>query len=55
MSRHAIAVVGAGPEDRPRTPGRVAARVRKTVLYCEDVLTESGAGPAPLSVRTSSQ
>ena len=29
-----------------RTPGRVAARVRKTVLYCEDILTENGTGPA---------
>jgi Amino acid synthesis len=29
----------------PRTPGRVAARVRKTVLYLEDVLTENGVGP----------
>ena len=33
-------------DDRLRTPGRVAARVRKTLLYCEDVLTENGSGPA---------
>ena len=32
--------------DRAPTPGRVAARVRKTVLYCEDVLIENGTGPA---------
>jgi hypothetical protein len=37
---------GATADDRPRLPGRVAARVRKTVLYCEDVLAESGTGPA---------
>ena len=31
---------------RSGTPGRIAAGVRKTVLYCEDVLTENGASPA---------
>jgi len=44
LGRSTGSVATAG--ERPRTPGRVAARVRKTVLYCEDVLTESGAGPA---------
>jgi hypothetical protein len=46
MSPLAVAVVGAAPDDRPRTPGRVATRVRKTVLYREEVLIENGAGPS---------
>ena len=40
MSSPAAATVGARP------PGRVAARVRKTVLYREDVLVENGRSPA---------
>jgi hypothetical protein len=32
--------------DRARTPGRVAAGVRKIVLYREDVLIENGSEPA---------
>jgi len=36
----------AAADDRTRTPGRVAAWVRKTVLYYEDTLIENGVGPA---------
>jgi hypothetical protein len=47
MSPPATAAARVGAEvGRPGTPGRVAAGVRKTVLYVEDVLTENGAGPA---------
>lgn len=42
MSSPAASTVGA----RPPEPGRVAARVRKTVLYREDVLAENGRRPA---------
>lgn len=42
MPSPAASTVGA----RPPEPGRVAARVRKTVLYREDVLAENGRRPA---------
>lgn len=42
MSPPAVATVRA----RPHEPGRVAAGVRKTVLYREDVLVENGRRPA---------
>jgi hypothetical protein len=45
MSPPVTAAAPVGTDARPLTPGRVAARVRKTVLYYEDVLTESGTGP----------
>src|SRR5689334_7854895 len=37
---------GSTGEGGRRTPGRVSARVRKTVLYCQDVLIENGTGPS---------
>jgi hypothetical protein len=55
MSPSVTPAVGLGAEPRPtstpaehvpRTPGRVVAGVRKTVLYYEDVLMENGARPA---------
>ena len=45
MSPPAASAIGAGPDVRPPA-GRVAARVRKTVLYREDVLIENGRQPA---------
>ncbi len=46
MSPTAPPAVSAGSEVRPVTRGRVAAGVRKTVLYYEDVLVENGGRPA---------
>ena len=47
MSPPATPTAAVGAEaGRAGTPGRVAAGVRKTVLYREDVLLENGTGPA---------